>query len=213
MRNINFDASAYAAGLNGVYDATQTHFTFLDNGEINGQPGQAWLAQAGENLHVTIQSNDNPRTYVAHYFYKTADRTWRCHLRRANDPIPYGNHVHASLAGLQQKAVEFGWPPVAIVEKAPKEGKRDRRELERQAKKAKADQNKALMDELFPPRKSGPLIARPPNGRVTLVYVQGLISRNDRASLEHIFRSDEWGLSKWDSEAWSRFMDWNATGR
>jgi hypothetical protein len=84
--------------------------------------------------------------------------------------------------------------------------------MQRDLEQAKRDKNKAMMDELFPPKYHGVVVARPSSGRVTLVYVQGLISRNDRNSLEYIFRSDDWPLTKWDSEAWSRFMDWNATG-
>ena len=220
MRNTFFDASAYAGGLNNVYEASETHFSYLDDGEIVG--GGAWMAQAGENLHVTIQSPHPARTYVAHYFYHKANGTWRCHLKNGATPIPYGNHAHANLLAVQQKAIEFAWPPVVMfvdagAKKTWKTDKKARKKAAEQAKKSRGKES-ALLDEMFPSKGGSPGVLRPvrfvppPAGQITLVYVNALIGQRDLASLEYIFKSDDWKLEKWESEAWGRFMDWNATG-
>jgi hypothetical protein len=222
MRNIFFDAAPYAGTLNALYLPDQTHFSYLDDGEIVG--GGAWLAQAGENLHVTFQSAHPARTSVAHYFYNKAPATWRCHLKNVGSPIPYGNHAHVNLLAVQQRAIQFAWPPAVVVIdgaalKVWKTDKKARRKVAEQAKKS-GGKNAGLMDELFPSKGSisspGSLrpvrFVPPAAGRITVDYVNALIGQHAMESLEYIFKSDDWKLEKWDAEAWSRFMDWNASG-
>lgn len=200
MRNISFDASPYADGLNNAYDATQTHFTYLEDNEITG--GGPWLAQPGENLHVTIQNTDH--TIVAHYFYDRATRNWRYHAY-GGGPIPYGTHNHANLQSLQTRAIEFAWPsPVVFKTKSSQKGKK---KTKNEVKKAKEEANLKLMDEFFPQKKKT-LIQLPPGNHITEQYVVTLINAKDEASLEYIFRSPDWPLTKWDMEAWARFLDW-----
>ncbi len=205
MRNISFDASPYADGLNNAYDATQTHFTYLEDNEIKG--GGLWLAQPGENLHVTIQNTEH--IIVAHYFYDRTTRNWRYHAY-GGGPIPYGTHTHANLQNLQTRAIEFAWPsPVAFKTKSSQREKKTKN-LKQEAKKAKEEANLKLMDEFFPQKKKT-LIQLPPGDHITEQYVSTLINANDEASLEYIFRSPDWPLTKWDMEAWSSFLNWLAT--
>ena len=225
MRNIFFDASPYAGNLNALYVPDQTHFSYLDDAEIAVDGvGGAWLAQVGENLHVTFQSAYPARTNLAHYFYHKATVTWRCHLKNAGSPIPYGTHVHVNLVAVQQRAIEFAWPPSAVLvdgaaRKIWKTDKKARRKVAEQAKKSRGKES-GLMDELFPskggmspPRSLRPVRFVPPaGGRITLDYVNALIGQHAMESLEYIFKSDDWQLDKWDAEAWARFMDWNASG-
>ena len=210
-----FDASEFASGLNAAFDATQTHFTFLDDNEINGAPNEYWLAQPGENLHVSIQ-NDN-RTKVAHYFYNRQTNSWRCHLRNNQTPIPYGTHTHANLRLIQDKAVAFGWPPGAAiiqVQRGSKQAKQDAKQRKKQAEEAKKQRNLKLMEEVYEPRRAAPRGLKPvrfqppPAGKVTDAYIRNLIASNSADSLEYLFFSDDWPLDKWESTAWATMMDW-----
>ena len=219
MKNTMFDASPYSAGLSAVYDATQTHFTYLDDSEITG--GGAWMAQPGENLHVTIQNTNH--TVVGHYFYNKATNSWRYH-GYGGGPIPYGNHTHVNLRAVQNRAVEYAWPPsnvVFMVQGHSKAAKKDRQQRKKDAEQAKKAQRLKEMEEFFGPSKStsSPKVAQlgalkpvrfpaPPGGMVTETYMAQLISSNDRESLEYLYRSDDWPLAKWESGAWSTFLDW-----
>ncbi len=212
MRNTNFDATPYAAGLNPTYDAAQTHFTFLEDNEIQG--GHQGMAQHGENLHLTIQNTNH--TIVAHYFYNKTTVSWRYNAYQGGGvpPIPYGGHVNANLQALQTKAVEYAWPVGVFVVMQPlaKPAKADRRARQRQAEQAKKLQNEKDMEEFFGKGKSSNSSAKPtkpqspPGGRVTDVWIKQLIVAKDRLTLEHVYKNVP--LSLWEMEAWSTFLDW-----
>jgi hypothetical protein len=126
-RETYFDATNYDAGLNPVFDPTVTHFTYLEDGEITGTAAQPWLAQPGENLHVTIQNKEH--TIVAHYFYNKATNTWRFHSY-GGAPAPYGVPPAANLQILQNRAIEYAWPPGAVKFKVGKKlSQKERRNL------------------------------------------------------------------------------------
>jgi len=220
MRNTMFDASPYSAGLSPSYDATHTHFTYLDDGEITG--GGAWMAQPGENLHVTIQNTNH--TVVGHYFYNKGANSWRYH-GYSGGPIPYGNHTHVNLVAVQGRAVEFAWPPGNVVVKVQghaKPAKKDQRQRQKDAEKAKKEARQKEMEEFFGPSKKSSNSSNvmqpgmlkpvrfpaPPGGMVTELYMTQLITNEDRESLEYLYRSNDWSLTKWESGAWSKFLDW-----
>lgn len=219
MKNTMFDASAYAADLNPAYDPTHTHFTYLDDSEITGSTGQWWLAQPGENLHVTIQNANH--TVVAHYFYKKSTNSWRYHAY-GGAPIPYGSHSHGNLKSVQARAVEFAWPPgnVAIkIVSHSKPPKKDQRQRKRELEKAKKTRNFKEMDDLWDSKgKDSKVLTlgslkpvrfpEPPGGRITKLYVQGLIDARDDESLLWIYRGPDWPLAKWEQDAWVRFLEW-----
>jgi hypothetical protein len=208
MRNTFFDASAYAAGLNPTYDATVTHFTFLDDGEIKG--GGLWMAQPGENLHVTIQNTAH--TVVAHYFYHRVSKVWRYH-GTGTAPVPYGTHIHDNLKELQKRAIDFAWPPMAhFVTKPDKQAKK------KKAEAAKRTGQKKEMDDVLSDKTPSRVVQlgdlkpvrfpMPPGGRISEIYIGKLIAENDVESLAYVFRSKDWPLEKWDSAAWTKFLDW-----
>jgi len=62
--------------------------------------------------------------------------------------------------------------------------------------------------DLRDPTGQETLLNLPKNDRITEDYVQNLIDSDDQYTLEHIFRSKKYPLSKWDGEAWSKFLDW-----
>jgi hypothetical protein len=228
MKNILFDASKYAAGLDPAYDATQTHFSFLDDNEITGAASQPWLAQVGENLHVTFQDSDTDRKVVYHYYYNKNTVRWRYHgytrgSGGAAAPRPYSTHDDPNLKRVQADAVLFGWPPgnvvvkTASLAKTAKAEKKVRQKAVQQAKKEGQEQRKkAFLEELDEsPRKAVRIEAMkpvrfppPPGGMVTETYMKELISKGDRDSLLYLYVSDDWPLAKWEAGAWSAFLDW-----
>lgn len=152
MRSTFFDASKYADGLQGGY--TEVHFTYLDDSEINNPTGQAHLARAGENLHVTFQNG--LRTAVTHYFYHKATGTWRRHSY-GGAGAPYGNDDHATLKLVQKHAIEFAFPSVSIhvVSKSDVEAQKAEKRLRRKKGRTKKAAGPGLLDELFPSKAKG----------------------------------------------------------
>jgi hypothetical protein len=149
-RVTNFDATRYSAGLNPAYAPTQTHFTYLDDNEIQG--GGAWLAQPGENLHITFQNTGH--TVVAHYFYHRANNTWRRH-QYGGAPRPYGADTDGNLVALQQRAIHFAWPPGNVTEVTLEEVNRDKqtaktaeKQKREEAKRRKHKKTQKWQDEL-----------------------------------------------------------------
>jgi hypothetical protein len=181
------------------------------------------MAQIGENLHVTIQNTNH--TVVAHYFYKKTTNSWRYNAYQGGGvpPIPYGNHTHVNLRAVQTKGVDFAWPPgnITLIQGSAKPAQHDKKAKKKAFADAKKLANKRDMDDLFGSKsnssnssnssaKLGDLkpvrFPEPPGGIVTDTYMTGLIARQDRDSLLYLYRS--WPLSKWESAAWSRFLEW-----
>lgn len=216
MKNTMFDASPYSAGLHPTYDPTHTHFTYLEDGEIKG--GGLWMAQPGENLHVTIQNTNH--SVVAHYFYNKSSNSWRYHAY-GGGPVPYGNHTHHNLKAVQKRAIDFAWPPGNVVVKVvghSKPPKKERRQRQKEFENAKKTRTFKL-DDLFDSEERNSKVLtlgsfkpvrfpEPPSGRITKSYVQGLIDSKDHESLLWIYKSPDWPLAKWEQDAWVRFLEW-----
>jgi hypothetical protein len=121
-REIRPDPEKYADGLNPVYDAGETHFTWLEDNEIIGTAAQPWLAQPGENLHITIQ--DTAHAVVVHYFWREGPPpAWRVHMYGVGAVDPYGMPAHPNLTMLQAAAISWAKPPANIIYKDPNKQK------------------------------------------------------------------------------------------